>query len=447
MNTKNTIALVGALSAVSLVACSDFMNSKTGTATAPTAPTKNERASTNPFPPGFENPNEGEFSEEKMLVNIGVNVIAKSVDNFALESAMLARRVAEACPVQDGAGLAATDEAWREAQAQWKRAMLAFHQVDAHPVGPLWADDKSLSSRLYAWPMFNPCGIDVETVKTKAGTPTLASDLAIPTRGLGALEYLLFEPTLGTKCNARAYPHVVQWAAKPENEKRRDRCVYAATVAGDVSTLAKELAAEWNPEGRNFSRAFIDGSDATMKTVKDATNAITDSLFQIETTKDVRLARPLGRSKDCTSSAGKCPESAEHPYSGLALRAIEARIRGFGDAFFGRFGNKEGFGFDDLLKSRGHDDIGQRLRAAVDGAALKTRELETQTASASSASNLQSLISEMDPAACAETTRQDRKVEICAVFQDVREVTTALKAEVLSVLALRAPPTYQGDND
>lgn len=436
MNTKNTIALVGVLSFTSLVACSDFLNTKAGTTSAPGAPTARERSATNPFPPGYENPNEGAFSEEKMLVNIGVNVIAKSVETFALESAMLARRVSDACAAAD-----ASDDTWREAQAQWKRAMLAYHHVDSYPVGPLWAGEKAISSRLYAWPMFNPCGIDVETVKAAAGTPSTVESLAIPTRGLGALEYLLFEPTMTTKCNARAYPQVVQWTRKPENEKRRDRCAYAVTVAKDVSVLAKELASEWNPEGRNFSRSFIDGSDPQMKTLKDATNAVTDSLFQIETTKDLRLGRPLGLNKECTSSDGKCPESAEHPYSGLALRAVEARLRGFGDAFFGRFGGREGFGFDDLLKSRGHEEIANRLRAAVDGASLKVRELDAQ------ASDLQSLIRNMDSKACAETTSSDRKVEVCAVFREIREMTTALKTEVLSVLALRSPPTHQGDND
>lgn len=438
-----------ALSLFSLVACGDFLNSNksSGPRSGQNGPQKEERGAVNPFPPGFENPNAGEFSEQKMLVNIGVNVIAKSIENFALEARLFEKRIGEACSGVATKNSQVRAEAFGEAQAQWKRAMLAYHAVDAYPVGPLWANDKEISSHLYAWPMFNACGIDAETVKTSEGLSTPADSLAVPTRGLGALEYLLFEPTLGTKCNARAYPQVVAWAAKPEAQKKFDRCRFAVTVAGDVANRAQILADEWNPKGRNFTRSFIDGSDASMKTAKDATNAVTDALFQIETVKDVRLGRPLGRHKDCTSTAGKCPESAEHPYSGLALRSIEARLAAFESAFFGSFDGVEGFGFDDLLKTRGHQEIADKLRLAITEARKTARSVETTAVASSPAAGLQSMIAAMDTQACAETTRTDRKVEVCGLFQDIREVATTLKAEVLSVLALRAPPTYQGDND
>jgi hypothetical protein len=41
----------------------------------------------------------------------------------------------------------------------------------------------------------------------------------------------------------------------------------------------------------------------------------------------------------------------------------------------------------------------------------------------------------------------DRQVEICAVHADVRDVAFIFKTEVLAALALKAPPTHQGDND
>ncbi len=449
LQSKTCLTAALALSLSSLVACGDFLNSSKSSGQRPgqTGPQKEERAAVNPFPPGYENPNAGEFSEQKMLVNIGVNVIAKSVETFGLEARLLEKRIADACAVTASKSPQVRADAFAEAQGQWKRTMLAYHAVDAYPVGPLWANDKEISSHLYAWPMFNACGIDAETVKTSEGVATAADALAVPTRGLGALEYLLFEPTLGTRCNARAYPQVVTWAAKADSQKKYDRCRFAVTVAGDVAARAQVLSDEWNPKGRNFTRSFIDGSDAAMKTAKDATNALTDALFQIETVKDVRLGRPLGRHKDCTSTAGKCPESAEHPYSGLALRAIETRLAAFESAFFGSFENIEGFGFDDLLKTRGHQDIAERLKVSIANARKAAREVEATAVASSPAAGLQSMIAAMDTQACAETTRTDRKVEVCGLFQDIREVATTLKAEVLSVLALRAPPTYQGDND
>jgi hypothetical protein len=56
-------------------------------------------------------------------------------------------------------------------------------------------------------------------------------------------------------------------------------------------------------------------------------------------------------------------------------------------------------------------------------------------------------IEAVNPALCKASTMTDRKEEICAVHADVREVAFLLKTEVLAALALRAPPSHQGDND
>ncbi|MDX9731453.1 MAG: imelysin family protein [Bdellovibrionales bacterium] len=437
-----------------VVGCGDFMNSAKAPAqgkTTPQGPRGTDRTATNPLPAELENPNEGAFSEAKMLVNIGVNVIAKSVEEFALEASVLERRLSAACaPLADGETPSVNEARWTDAREQWTRTMLAYHTVDAYPVGPLWANDKFLSSRIYAWPLFNPCGIDQETVRVREGIARDVPELPVPVRGLGALEYLMFETGYGTRCNARANPQVIEWTKKSVDEKRYDRCRYAVSLAKDVAAHAQTLQEEWNPKGLNYTKTLIDGSDSAMATLKDATNAVTDALYQLETLKDVRLARPLGLHKECASETGKCPQDAEHPYSGLAVRSIENRVAGFGAVFSGTtHDGKDGFGFDDLLVSKGHADIAARMKTAIQAALRSARGVDTSTAAVSEGSSrgMQYLIENMDKAECAATTISERKVELCAFFQDVRNVTTLLKAELLSVLSLRAPPTYQGDND
>lgn len=427
-----------------LSGCSDFFNSKTAVSTPKGAAEKTVRPDINPLPPGFENPNAGAFSESKMLVNLGLNVVSKSTAKLNVEAAALRQRIDELCPAVD----AKSDDReldpskLAEAKSQWKRTMLAFHFVDSAPVGPLWADDKTVSTQIYAWPLFNSCGIDVETLKVFEGLGTPVTDLPVPVRGLAAIEYLLFEPKLESKCNARAYPQIAAWVGRSTSHKSYDRCRMATGLAKDVLERTEILQREWNPSGRNFTKTLIDGTDPQMKTPKDATNAFSDSLFQIETVKDVRLGRPLGRHRDCVSDAGKCPESIEHSYSNFALQAVEVRLLGFESAFFGVFEGEEGFGFDDLLVSRGHKDIADRLRVLVKDGLRAAKNLAKTPAT-----DLKTIVDTMDSAACAETTRSDRKVEVCGLFQDVRDIATVLKAEVMSVLALRAPPTYQGDND
>lgn len=459
------LALV-AVSSIFLAGCSDFLNSdKSKSTNSPTGGLNEgpKRPNVNPLPPGFEEPNQAPFTEEKMLVNIGINVIAPAAAELALETSVLEKRIARACQsvaavnsVVPANSTELTPE-WTEAQTQWKRAMRAFHRVDSFPVGPLWHDDKKLSSRMYSWPLFNSCGIDNETVRVKDGIGTVASDLPNPVRGLGAIEYLLFESSIATKCNARAYPQVIKWTTRPRTEKLGDRCVLASRLASDLSEQAKVLSDEWDPKGRNYTRRFIDKSDAKYPNAQAAANAVTDSLFQIEALKDLRLARPLGFHKDCVSATGKCPQDSEHLYADFALESASARLAAFGDALRGQFngarGVTNGFGFDDLLISRGHAEIATKMGGLVDTSFQGFRKFSSSVGSGAgsgSTSGSRTFASEIEAISkdeCVASTTNNRQVEICALFQDVRAVATSLKAELLAVLALRSPPTYQGDND
>ncbi len=462
-NLKSSLGL--ALATFFLMGCSDFLNSGKsnpevqGSIDVSKGP---KRPDVNPFPPGFENPNLAPFTEEKMLVNIGVNVIAPAAKDLALEAAVLAKRIAQTCQTITVNDTSMTD--WKEAQSQWKRTMLAYHRVDSFPVGPLWSEDKKLSARLYAWPLFNSCGIDAETVRVKERVATAVEDLPNPVRGLAAIEYLLFEKSMTTKCNARAYPQVTKWAALSTAEKRRDRCALALRLVADISGQAEFLADEWNPAGKNYSRRFIDKSDAAYPNALAAANAVTDSLFQIEALKDLRLARPLGLLKDCVSADGKCPHDSEHIYSDLALEAIGARLSAFGDAFRGQFtglktdrtdgtsrtnGVNDGFGFDDFLSSRGHAAIALRFGGLIDKVKVGFQKYSGSVGGGAgeSGKSFVSVIDEMSKENCLASTPEQRQVEICALFQEIRTVTVSLKTEFLAVLALRSPPTYQGDND
>lgn len=433
------------------IGCSDFFNSDKGLNGRGQFPAKTERdprSDTNPLPANLENPNLGSFSEEKMLVNIGINVMAPAMADFALEASVLEKRLAQTCQNLQGASTENETPEWKEAQGQWKRAMLAYHRIDSFPVGPIWADGKKLAARLYSWPLFNSCGIDSETVRGKEGIGSPPADLPNPVRGLGALEYLLFEKSMMSKCNVRAYPQVIQWTKLPVSEKRRDRCLLAARLAKDVSAQAGELASQWSPKGRNFTRRFIDQSDAAFPNAMAAANAISDGLFQVEELKDLRLARPLGLHKDCVSTTGKCPEDLEHPFSDLAVKSAVSRLSALSDVFRGRFpntagGDVDGFGFDDLLTSRGHKEISVKIIQLIEKAKSGLHAFETGISRKSLSAEIESI----DPAACAATTSSQRTVEFCALFQDVREITVSMKTEFLAVLALRAPPSYQGDND
>src|SRR5690606_25907233 len=97
---------------------------------------------------GYRKPNEGNFSVEKMLVNIGTNVIQPGVKDFSFETSYFARELDKACRSSTAARMDSRE--WLSAQEQWKKAMLAFHYIESMSVGPL--AENAFHSHFYAWP-------------------------------------------------------------------------------------------------------------------------------------------------------------------------------------------------------------------------------------------------------------------------------------------------------
>ncbi len=415
-----------------VVSCSDFGN--TPRRQGDSGPAPQGPVGKNPFPPGFEKPNEGDFTDAKMLVNLGTNLVVKDVRNFRLKAEVLRATLQASCESK------MTPSAQTSAKNAFRDAMLAFHGLAAVTFGPLAEDKGALQSRIYAWPFINTCGIDqeVEALTREAAKPVSA--LGVNLRGLGAIEYLLFEPNLKSTCNARAFPLVKAWTEKPAVEKAVDRCALAERLSQDVMDAAVYLEKRWDVEEGNYSKSMIDGS--VYPDMKEAVTAVVHGMFAFEKLKDERLGRPLGLHKLCTSDSWKCPENAEHPYSGLAFEGIRMQFDNFKEIFWGsRNPAEKAFGIDDLLISRGYPGAVDELRVAMERLDVSLAAVEAE------GTTLQEQIDNMLAEDCRATTITDRRVPVCAMFQDLRVITTLFKTDVLTMLSLRAPPGYQGDND
>lgn len=413
--------------------CADFFkNEKVGNTAAP-SPTTPQSPGSTVLPAEFQKPNEGPFSEQKMLINIGTNIIARDVEAFATQVPVLKNSLRQYCEALSTGAPARREET--QVQLDWERVMLAYHAVQAAPFGPLLDNGREINDFLYSWPMLNTCDIDRRVVDNAKATVDVNS-LKLNVRGLGAVEYLLFEKSLKSTCNLRAHPAMAEWNARDEQSKKLERCAWAQELVKDIEVKATSLQNKWSVQNGNFTKALIDGS--RYKSMKDAINALTDALANIEKVKDLKLGRPLARHKDCTSD--KCPRDAEHFYSGLSLASVEAQLKAFRAIFVGSYSAQPGFGLDDLLEQAGRTDVSNKIVAALDKALASVRAVQNK-------GTLVEQIDAMDSALCKASTMSDRKEEICAVHADVRDVAFLLKTEVLAALALRAPPTHQGDND
>ncbi|MCC6137188.1 MAG: hypothetical protein IT287_01030, partial [Bdellovibrionaceae bacterium] len=292
------LVLAGVVSSGAFSACTDY----TDDIQAPGVNQEFSGSGSNVLPLHLQKPNEGAFSEEKMLVNIGLNVISKNTDEFYIEARRLKRDISDRC-TKLNAGVSESSHLVR-VQEQWKKTMLAYHRLDAVPVGPLSENSGDLASHIYSWPFVNSCGIDLEVARLN--TPKESNDIAISKKGLGAIEYLLYTDVSKTSCaDSFLNKDATDWLKKSENDKNKDRCAYEEKIANDLEAHAKTLFSKWDIGQKNYSKTLIDGSK--YKSVKEAVNSMTDSMFAIEVIKDTKLGIPLGLVAGCEDPSGLCP--------------------------------------------------------------------------------------------------------------------------------------------
>lgn len=404
------------------ISCAEFFGSKDSNKVC----TDCSRPSLNPFPKGYD-PQSGDFSEEKMLASIGLNGILPLVYNFDSKVQELHAQLQRSCDLDT-------------ARDHWQNAMAAYHQLAAAPIGPLSDKGRLLQDNIYGWPAFNACGVDLEVARLSRGeawNPRLLYTM----KGLSALEYLFFEPTYTTLCNPRSVNNkpALEWSEKSLTAKQADRCEMARALTEDLVAYSAKLREGWEPLQYNYSKSLMDGS--VYKTTKEAITAMSDALFALEYIKDVKLGKPLGLHKDCTNPNGVCLDAIENRWSGSSISAAVNQLQGFKQVFTGGTAAR---GFDDYLASMGRKDVSDRILALVDQALASGLAVQN---SGTLEQHIKDMMSSNQKELCKETTIENRRVPVCAFFQDVRQIAIKMKTEFLSVLSIRAPPTHGGDND
>lgn len=388
------------------------------------------------LPPAFAKPNEGAFSEDKLLANLIKNIFIPSAQEFQVTSSQLTTTIKSYCQsLKDQNDLQYWTE---EVERDFRRNLIAFHRVDAVPFGPYVENNRRLADTIYAWPLLNTCGLDQQTLNLASGKTIDVNQNLLNQRGLGAIEYLLFSEDHLSRCNLRAFPQFQDWNNKSLLERKRQHCDLALQVAQNVQQKVEELKNAWDPEKGTYVKRLLNGQ--IFRSQKEAINSLSNSFLNIDRLKDERLARPLGRYRTCLED--KCPQDVEHLYSGLSWLAVSSQLRTLQKVFLGGESPAEvAFGFDDMLVYYGHSNVADRIRLAFDQAVQSVQEIQQQK------KTLKEQILEMDSESCKRSTRESREVEICSIHADVREVAHLFKTEALLALSLRAPSSAQGDND
>ncbi|MEM7437628.1 MAG: imelysin family protein, partial [Myxococcota bacterium] len=316
------------------------------------------------------------------------------------------------------------------AQAAWRQAMMAWERVELMQVGPAGSSldvmgGQSLRAFIYTWPTLNLCLVDQLTVGDDYADPDALDAIAGTPRGLGAIEYLLFNESPANNCTeVNQINSEGTWNALSSEIPAR-RLAYAAALAELVGRSAQQLVASWDPAGDGFIEEFTDPgrSGAVYGSAQEGLNAMSDAMFYLDKeTKDMKLAQPVGIT-GCDTPP--CLDLLESRWAFQTTENIASNLTAFQSLFLGGAAGTDALGYDDLLVEMGAPDVAADMEQAIAAAIVATQAI---------------------PGALGDAVVDDPDA-VFAAHAAVRAVTDVLKADFLSVLDLEAPARAAGDND
>jgi predicted lipoprotein len=316
------------------------------------------------------------------------------------------------------------------ARAAWRKAHAAWQQAEAFLVGPAARPDEfmtggqSMRDEIYSYPYGNPCSMDVALVNGSFSSGSFGA-LSISLRGLGAIEYLLFQAPNANACpSSNDINDEGGWAALGADAVATRRAEYAAKAASDVVARTRTLIAAWHPDEGDFYGVLASAGEgsAIFDTQQKALNAVTAALYYIEIEiKDRKLVKPLGLEAPCSN----CSALLESNRARASADALRNNVIGIRKLFEGCGPAYSGLGFDDwLLEVQGDDE----LASAMIGALQTTQDA-------------------IDAAGTLEETLTSDPARVTAIYTGVKGFTDRLKTELITVLNLAPPPIAGGDTD
>lgn len=293
--------------------------------------------------------------------------------------------VATLCSSPDAATLDAAQDAWMQLRAPWKRLL-------ALPLGPIV--DDGFETAIDFWPA-RPSSVDGGVA---AGITTQAElgALGVASKGMPAIEYLLWDPVGGDAAVLAVLPN--------------ERCAYVELLAGDVALHLTELEAAWTGgfaaelEGTTPSAMYPDLAVA----IDALVNAMIAGLHDID---DMKLGKPLG----LASGTGPDPEVVESRFSDRSLADARDGLEGFTRAYLGADDEHAGL---TILVAQKSPEIDAKVRAAIETAeqALAAVREPLRT----------SIADDPDAVAAAEAAIEELRILLTADVASLLGVTVSL---------------------
>ena len=372
-------------------------------------------------------------SEQKLLTAVTTEIILPNYRHL--------KNVAEAFVAPDGAleqhcalglGALGNDTQFRN---EFRGLVAAVQATEIHAVGPAMANGAQLRNKIssyHAGPV-STCGIDEIAVLSQTASFDL---LERPSnqRGLGALDYLLFNNNLQHSCPPQAST-TSDWNARSGEARFEARCEAAKALSADLAGAAAFLVEAWDPDEGGFSTEFSQEA-----AVGQNLQALTDALFFLEEgAKDAKLGNPLGIVAACSSDT--CPNMIEFPHSELSLLAVSANIASFKRLFE----VNDETGFDVIIAERGFDDVSQRFIENTDEVITYLETIETNLSSqvrlVEAGGSLDCINAAANPSAASVS------LPTCTLYGLIKRVVDDMKIDFVTILNVNLPGGTRADND
>ncbi len=335
-----------------------------------------------------------------------------------------------------GIGSAEENDLFTAAQFAWQDTQSAIQRSESHIVGPAAASGGALRARLNAYHAgdLSTCGIDQGVVLNSENTGFDVTTRTVTQRGIGAVEYLLFNNNLSHTCPSQI-TETADWNQRTEQERKALRCDYALALAKDIAHAADEIVEAWGIDGDNYRSEFINP-------VNDAENlsALSDAMFFMEVeVKDTKLGIPTGIIEDCSELS--CPEAVESPYSQTSFANIADNLVAFQTMLNGA----DGLGFDDIISQAGVGELNQQFANNINAALASI-----QAQPASLYSQTSAITTQEDETDCTNSYTNPSTTELipaCSLYGLVKLITDDLKVGFIAAVDVDLPDRSQSDND
>ena len=375
------------------------------------------------------------YSTRDMLVAYIDEIVLPNYQDLELLATQFAASDGTLGAYCDAIGTADQESQQAAARSDWMAISEKVQASELHVIGPAIENGGSLQFRLNSY-MAGPlstCGVDGIAAQAEDGINIDARSLN--QRGIGALEYLLFNDNLDHSCPPQAAA-TAQWNSLDENTRASQRCQAAQMVAGDMSAAAATLVDKWQPAGQDYRAVFL-----SEERVGESLQDTTDAMFYLEEgAKDAKLGNPLGIIVAC--SALTCPEQIESRYSVTSLDNIITNVKAFRRIFI----SNDKTGFDAHLTAEGFPEVAERFINNLEASITYAESIEQSVTE-----QVAAIATESEETACsnafANPDSPSEQFPLCTLYGMVKTIVDDLKIDFVTIVNVSIPGSSQSDND